>query len=370
MSNEELVALIQGGERDRLPELWRQVERFVAVQAHKRLVLSGSLGGVEFGDLYNAGYIALVAAAGTYDPLAGKSFIGWLATALKTAFAEAGGYRSRSQSLDPLHHAKSIDAPAGEDSDTAIGELIADPAAALALQNAEDGIWRKQLHDALEKALAELPARQGGTLRSRFYQARTLDEIAAAEGVHKETVRQWQEKGLRALRRRQELQQFVEERTPYYLRVGVGEFQRTGESAVERIVIRRERLAEPKAERPKPDRAHLEEQAAAAGEDYINAIEDPFIRISLRLRFLCSLSWKEVAAVTGGGKTGTAVRDICLRYLDRHPSRTPHTTEGRLLRNRTPSEPRGKPPLPSARTESEQRENSQVERREPPSLKA
>ena len=32
MTNEELVALIQAGERDRLPELWEQVERFVALQ--------------------------------------------------------------------------------------------------------------------------------------------------------------------------------------------------------------------------------------------------------------------------------------------------------------------------------------------------
>lgn len=32
MTNEELVALIQGGERDRLSELWEQVEKFVAMR--------------------------------------------------------------------------------------------------------------------------------------------------------------------------------------------------------------------------------------------------------------------------------------------------------------------------------------------------
>lgn len=257
MTNEALVSLIQSGERDRLPELWEQVERFVAAQAHKRLILSGGLGGVEFNDLYNAGYIALVAAADTYDPLAGKSFTGWLATALKTAFAEAGGYRSRKQSLDPLHRAGSLDAPVGDENDTATWELIADPGAAQGFQNAEDRVYLAQLHDALEKALAELPAQQSGTLRDRFYRAHTLEEIAAAGGVYAETVRQWQMKGLRTLRKRRELQQFVEERTPYYLHVGVNEFQRTGESAVERIVIRRERMAG----RPK-----LEEQAYSAAQ--------------------------------------------------------------------------------------------------------
>lgn len=319
MTNEKLVALIQGGERDKLPELWEQVEKFVAQQAHRRHRLSGGVGGVEVEDLYQSGYIALVAAADTYDPLAGCAFIGWLALTLRTAFAEAGGYRSRKQAHDPLHRAGSMDAPTSEDSDTSIGELVADPAAALAFQDAEDGIWLGQLHDALETALDELPDRQGDTLRRRFYQTQSLEEIAAAEGVSKEAVRLWQAKGLQALRQEAELQQFVEERTPYYLRVGVEEFQRTGESAVERIVIRREQLRGPRPERPGLDRDRLEAQAASVSEDYINAIEDPFIRIFFRLRFLQGLSWKEVAAVAGGGKTGAAVRDSCLRYLSKHP---------------------------------------------------
>lgn len=119
MTNEELALLAQGGERDKLVELWAQVERFVAQQANRRLALSGGLGGVEFGDLYDAGYLALAAAVDTYDPLAGMSFIGWLAFHLRTAFAEAGGYRSRKQARDPLHRAGSLDVPMGEDEDSA-----------------------------------------------------------------------------------------------------------------------------------------------------------------------------------------------------------------------------------------------------------
>ena len=76
-----------------------------------------SAGGVEFGDLYNSGYLALIAAADTYNPTAGCSFIGWLSMSLKTAFAEAGGYRSRKQALDPLHRASSLNAPLGNDED-------------------------------------------------------------------------------------------------------------------------------------------------------------------------------------------------------------------------------------------------------------
>lgn len=319
MTNEELVALIQNGERDKLPELWKQVEKLVAQQAHRRRLLSGGVGGVEVEDLYQSGYIALVAAADTYDPTAGRSFIGWLSLALKTAFAEAGGYRSRKQVRDPLHRAGSLDVPASEDSDTTIGDMTADPGAAQDFQDAEERLYLEQLHNALEKALDNLPDQQGDTLRRRFYQNRSLEEIAAAEGISKEAVRQWQIKGLRALRHQRELQWFVEERTPYYLRVGVSDFQRNGESAVERIVFKREKLAEPRAERPKLDRAQLEAQAASIGEDYINAIEDPLVRVFFRLRFLRGLSWKEVAAAAGGGKTWPTVRDACLRYLNDHP---------------------------------------------------
>lgn len=326
MTNEELVMEIQRGDRDKLPELWEQVERFVSMQAHRRYLLSDGLGGVEAEDLYQSGYIALVAAADTYDPAAGRSFIGWLALALKTTFAEAGGYRSRKQAHDPLHRAGSMDAPMGDDEDSGtLGDSIADPGAAEDFRDAEHRVYLEQLHDALENALDQLPAPQANTLRQRFYLEQTLREIAAAEGVHPETVRQWQDKGLRGLRRwriRRELQQFVEDRTPYYLRVGVSEFQRTGESAVERIVFKREKLAEPRPERPKLDREQLEAQAADVGEDYINAIEDPFVRIFFRLRFLHGFSWKEVAAAVGGGKPWTAVRDACLRYVKAHPAST------------------------------------------------
>lgn len=212
MNNEELAALIQNGERDRLPELWAQVERFVAQQANRRLILAGGLGGVEFGDLYNAGYLALIAAVDSFDPLGGKSFIGWLALALRSAFAEAGGYRSRKQSMDPLHRAGSLDVPVGEDEDSAsLAELAPDPAAARAFEGAEGRIYREQLGTVLEGMLAALPEKQSRTLRQRYYKGRTLEQIAAADGVHRESVRQWQEKGLRALRRDwRKLAQFVE----------------------------------------------------------------------------------------------------------------------------------------------------------------
>lgn len=62
----------------------------------------------------------------------------------------------------------------------------------------------------------------------------------------------------------------------------------------------------------------LERQAAAQyGEiaQYIEGIPDDQARLIFRLRFLRGLSWKEVAAIVGGGNTDNSVKCICYRYL-------------------------------------------------------
>ena len=46
MTNEELAALIQAGERERIPELWAQVEKYVWKQANRRALSLEGYGGV------------------------------------------------------------------------------------------------------------------------------------------------------------------------------------------------------------------------------------------------------------------------------------------------------------------------------------
>ena len=179
MTNEELVALIQAGERDRLPELWDRVERFVASRANRLLIAMGdraAVHGLEYGDLYNSGYFALVDAVERYDPAKGMQFIGLFALCLKSAFAETGGWRTSKR--DPLNSAKSMDARLKEDDEGsgAFGDFIPDPRAAQALQNVEEQQYQEQLHAALERALGALEADEEAVIRARYYQGRTLEE--------------------------------------------------------------------------------------------------------------------------------------------------------------------------------------------------
>lgn len=244
MTNEELAAAIRRGEREKLADLWAQVERFVWRMANRR----PDTGAVDREDLYQSGYLALVAAVDSYDPERGAPFLSWLAQHLLTAFSEAGNYRSEKQRRDPIHTADSLDRPLGEDADGATLEaVVAAPDSEAAYEEAEARIWQEELHAALETALDALPDGQGDLLRERYFNARTLRDLAAERRVSIETIRQRERAALQELRRprrSRNLRAFLdlEERTPYYLHVGMRTFQQTGESSVDRIVAIRDGL--------------------------------------------------------------------------------------------------------------------------------
>lgn len=238
MSNEELVALIQSGERERLPELWEQVKGFAAHQARRMMILTDGHGGVAFDDLYDSGYIALAAAVEGYDAAQGMAFIGWYAYALKTAFAEAGGYRSKKQTRDPINTAGNLDTPLTDEDDYTLGDAVADPAAAYDLEEAERRTYNEQLHKALDTAIDRLPADNAAVIRSIYFDGKTLQEIAAERGVSVQLIGQQKRTGIERLRRadcRNRLREYIGERTPWNWHSGL--------HVTEQIAIERERLA-------------------------------------------------------------------------------------------------------------------------------
>lgn len=247
MSNEELVTLIQSGERDKLAQLWEQVECFVALQARKMASKIQGSQGVTVEDLYQCGYLALVAAVESFSPDAGSSFLNWLTFYLRQEFANWGGWRTKHQKNDPLNHAASLDAPIGdgENDNTTLGDLQPDPDGHRAFEAVEDAEWRLHLRSALDSALDRIPAAQSEAIRRRYFQGKTLKEVGAALGVSKERARQLEEMALISLRTpavSEPLTVFLEMRTPYFLHVGVQQFHRTQTSAVERIAMFREQL--------------------------------------------------------------------------------------------------------------------------------
>lgn len=263
MSNEELVAGIQAGE-DRMGELWAHVEKLVMWKAHRVMAVLDGRGGVEFDDLYQSGYPALVAAVDSYKPECG-AFSTWLGYHLKTAFADATGYRSKKQQQDPIHRATSLDMPLTDETDS--DDLMAitpDPAGMNGLEAAEEAIYRQQLHDALEAALDAIPEDCGEILRQRYYEGRTLADLAEVHGVTPERVRKKEYEAIRHLRRPKaacHLRPFYD--FDFYCGTGLGAFQHTGMSIQERYLVIEEERRE-RAERERRSRYEISTAAADA----------------------------------------------------------------------------------------------------------
>ena len=245
MSNEELVAAIQNGDQGRMAELWERVTGLVKWKArHIMTALEGSSGrGVEYEDLCQSGYIALADAVESFDPAAGAVFSTWFMYHLKTAYATATGYRTKTGQNEPLDNALSLDKPLNDEPDcAAFGDLIPDTKATATLLDIEEQLWRKQLHEAMDAALATLPEEFADMIRLRHYQGMTCAEAGELRSMTSEHARQMENKAIRQLRKpsiARILRPFYD--FDCYCGTGLGAFRSSGMSVQERYLIRMER---------------------------------------------------------------------------------------------------------------------------------
>ena len=251
MSNEELVAAIQSGESERMGELWVNIEKFIAWKAQRIMTKMDDSSTIEVDDLIQSGYFALVAAVKSYKVSDGP-FLKWMSYYLKTAFADAAGYRTSKMQNDPMRYAFSMDYPMGEDDDSTFGEIVPDSDAAAMMDTIEDGLWHEQLHAALETALDAIPPQYSDVVRRRFYEGKTLEEISQEKNVSRERVRQLENKGIKLLRGSEHacnLYPFYE--FDFYCGTGLQTFRNRGLSVQEQYLIimenqrkRKERIRE------------------------------------------------------------------------------------------------------------------------------
>ena len=169
MSNEELAALVQAGERERLVELWGQTRRLVLKQANRWAVYRS--GGAELEDLEQAGFIAVLRAADSFDPAAGCKFSSWLQPFVLDEFTKATGRRSARQAHDPLNGAASLDVPAcpDEENSSPLGELMPDKRAEDAFADVERREDLRRLHAQLMEALDTLPPYPRAAVMAQYW---------------------------------------------------------------------------------------------------------------------------------------------------------------------------------------------------------
>ena len=215
MTNEELATLAKTGDQDAYSQLWEQVRRLVVGKALRVIRAMGDTRLADLDDLTQTGYLAMVSAVEQFDPETGWKFTTYLTNILKTAFADCTGFRTVRGRSDPIRYAASLDAPLSDEDEGTLSELVADPVDQMA--EADERMYRQWLHDTLEEILSGLPELEEQTIRQRYYEGLTRREIGEKSGVCIETVRQWENKGLRALRKPKVLRR-LDLRTDFYRR--------------------------------------------------------------------------------------------------------------------------------------------------------
>ncbi len=218
MTNEELALKIQNGERDLIPPLWEQVERFIYLKSenwywqHEETCIRC---GVALDDLKQVSYFAFLDAIRYYTSADGYKFLTYLVFPLRNRFNEACGIRTKAQAQRPLNRCKSLNAAVpGSEEGITYEDIIVDEIAAEDFQRAEDGIYNEQLRSVLDECLATLPEVQSTVIQYRYFEGLTAEEVGQKVGLTYVQCRNRETDGLRKLRRgknRKRLEAFAED---------------------------------------------------------------------------------------------------------------------------------------------------------------
>lgn len=246
MSNEEIVARIQAGEEHLMETLWVQVERFAAWKSSRVIRALNGFGGVEFGDLYNSCYVALIDAVKTYNPNNG-AFTTWYMFYIQTAFAVITGNRTARARNDPLQKYVSLSTPIGDnDTDGMLSDVTPDPHGEDSLISTEARIMYEQIQRELDRALSMIPPEQCYILQQHYLKGKTFETIGQEMGIAASDIQNTEYKAIRAMRQpkiSKRLKPLYEE-FDFYGCSNPSSFRRSKMSVQERYVIWKESMKE------------------------------------------------------------------------------------------------------------------------------
>jgi len=202
MTNEELCKAIQGGQKDLIPQLWEQVEKFVWMQAGEWAYKAG-YGGVDSDireDLYHTGYIALHDAIPTYKEDAGSSFIGWLNYYLRNHFISLLYGKVAAEKYDALKRAVSLDEELIEDEKSyTLHDVVADPAATEAFEEITEAAGREAIIKLVHDAINTLPEEEKAFYHEYLKHGLVTTDTCKALNLKYSIGMQYRDKGRRKI---------------------------------------------------------------------------------------------------------------------------------------------------------------------------
>ncbi len=252
MTNEELAQKIQNGEQDLITELWKKNQGVVNIRSralfekYRDRCISCA---VEVDDIVQISFLALCDAVKAYKVDEGHKLLSYFKFPLLNHFHDLIGFRISKHDL--LNRCKSLNESVGEDDDTMLIELLADPDSEEPSEVAIDNIFQSELREKLENALLKLSDNCATAIRGQYFEGETQEEIAAKIGVSRSYIGQLERQALRKLRQEHDLQLLHEEVISRlaYRGTGLTYFRENWESSVERAVIRTEEILNRKKER-------------------------------------------------------------------------------------------------------------------------
>ena len=230
-TNEELVLMIQGGDREQLPELWEQVKRFCFMTIYRYRDLARDNIAVSMEDLQQECYVAMEDAAARFKPEAG-GFLTILQLCVRGRCRAALGLIGRPR--NEHYYKDSIDEPGmGKDTRT-----LADKLEDTTLPGMTDEMELDELQKDVRQAVARLPYGEDEIMRRHYLEGESISAIAEARGV---TPGRIQAKKLIALDRLREDPQIkgYDEQSHFKYKSVYG-FRESGSSVVEDAVLQME----------------------------------------------------------------------------------------------------------------------------------
>lgn len=227
MTNEDLVALIQSGQKEYIPDLWAGVERFVSYKAYSYYNIKWpnrcATAGVTMDDLYQSGYFALLKAIDYYDPEKGVLFITIFGKFMTKEFYNVmgvekrkDGWHTKGDALDTL--TLSTDAPAyggnlaeAESSESSLGDVIEDKKSETQLSDIEDALEQEEERQTLDKAIASaLNEKEAQIIKEYFFNDKTEAELADMLNITRNHSHSIKAQALKKLKKEKLLEKYKE----------------------------------------------------------------------------------------------------------------------------------------------------------------
>ena len=194
MNNEELVVLIQNGNKEYIPQLWDNVWKIIYKYCYKYCATHyrERIGaGVELEDMTQTSYFAFLKAVAAYKPEKGYKFTTYISHYLQNALNTLLGIR-KNLGKRALNYAVSLDKTTfvGDNSpnDTIKIEIVEDMTATESFNAVERKIYNSELRGYINKALQKLPEKQEKTIRAVYLEGMTQADYAKQEQLTPQAI--------------------------------------------------------------------------------------------------------------------------------------------------------------------------------------